>query len=126
MSATTSQTEFVISEFETEVTNEDREAIINATSDAVSRLRDQISDDTLQSNPDYAPLTEEMKATGRYKLSISEREIPHFIGIFDRTIQIGVDEDGEPRAMLETDSEQVVEWAKGKHESYKEQSETVF
>ena len=82
--------------------------------------------DTLQSNPDYAPLTEEMKATGRYNLSISEKEIPYFIGIFDRTVQIGVDEDGEPRAMLETDSEQVVEWAKGKHESYKEQSETVF
>ena len=49
MSATTSQTEFDISEFETEVTNEDREAIINATSDAISRLRDQISDDTLES-----------------------------------------------------------------------------
>ena len=49
MSATTSQTEFDISEFETEVTNEEREAIINAISNAVSRLRDQISDDTLES-----------------------------------------------------------------------------
>ena len=49
MSATTSQTEFDISEFETEVTAQEREAVINAISDAVSRLRDQIEDDTLDS-----------------------------------------------------------------------------
>jgi hypothetical protein len=49
MSAKGHQTQFDISEFETEITEAEKSAVINAISDAISRLRDQIKDDTLES-----------------------------------------------------------------------------
>jgi len=49
MSAKGHQTQFDISEFETEITEAEKSAVVNAISDAISRLRDQIKDDTLES-----------------------------------------------------------------------------
>jgi hypothetical protein len=49
MSAEGTQTQFDISEFETEVTEADQQQVIETISESISRLRDQISDDTLES-----------------------------------------------------------------------------
>ncbi|QCC60235.1 hypothetical protein NP511_17915 [Natrinema thermotolerans] len=49
MSVQGTQTEFDISEFETEVTAEDRDRVIEAIAESISRLRDQIEDDILES-----------------------------------------------------------------------------
>lgn len=49
MSAEGIQTQFDISEFETEVTENDRQQVIEAINKSISRLRDQIEDDTLES-----------------------------------------------------------------------------
>ena len=40
-------------------------------------------------------------------------------------MQVGVDEDGEPRGLLETDSEEVREWAENKYDSYKQEAEAL-
>jgi predicted transcriptional regulator len=78
-----------------------------------------------QSNSNYAELVEEMIATERFDLFVYDGTIPYYIGVFDETVQIGVDEDGIPRAILETDSPEVRKWAESKYEEYKQQSELV-
>jgi predicted transcriptional regulator len=80
---------------------------------------------TLQSNPDYTELVDEMLETGRHDIYVYEGEIPYFVGLLNDTVQIGVDEEGEPRAILETDSPEVADWAEGKYEEYKQQSQKL-
>lgn len=82
--------------------------------------------DTLQSDPGYAELTEDMAATGRFKLYQYEGDIPYFVGLLDNTVQIGVDEQGEPRALLETDNTEVRAWAEKTFNEYKYQAELVM
>lgn len=82
--------------------------------------------DTLQSGQEYATLTEEMAATGRYELYQFDGDIPYFVGLLDDTVQIGVDEAGEPRALVETDNADVRSWAEATFEEYKQQAEPVI
>lgn len=82
--------------------------------------------DVLVSDPQFAELTEEMLATGRFDLFIYEGTIPYFVGIFDdETVQIGVDEDGEPRALVETDRQEVQDWAHHIITGYKQQATSI-
>lgn len=81
--------------------------------------------DTLQSAPEYAKLTEEMAATGRYELHQYDGDIPYFVGLLDDTVQIGVDEAGEPRALVETDNAEVQDWATATFEEYKQQAAPI-
>lgn len=74
-------------------------------------------------DPSFAELTEEMVATGRLDLHVSEEPIPYFVGVIDdETVQIGVDEDGEPRAILETGREEIRLWAHETIDAYKRRS----
>lgn len=82
--------------------------------------------DTLQSAPEYAKLTEEMATTGRYELYQYDGDIPYFVGLLDETVQIGVDEAGEPRALIETTNPEVQDWAEIAFEEYKQQAEPVI
>lgn len=81
---------------------------------------------TFQSDPAYAGLTEEMAATGRYHVFQYDDHIPYFIGLLDDTVQIGVDEQGEPRALVETDNTEVRNWAATTFEDYKQQADLVI
>lgn len=81
---------------------------------------------TLQSDPDYAGLTEDMSETGRYKLYRYDGDIQYFIGLLNDTVQIGVDEAGEPRALVETTNPKVRDWAETTFEEYKKQAEPVI
>jgi hypothetical protein len=47
MSTGNAQTEFDLSEFETDVTDADEEHLIETIAESIERLRDQIDDDTL-------------------------------------------------------------------------------
>jgi hypothetical protein len=78
-----------------------------------------------QSNPDYVELFEGMVDTGRFEVYVCGSGIPYYLGIFDRTVQIGVNENGEPRGLLETDSEEVREWAERKYDSCKQEAEVL-
>lgn len=83
--------------------------------------------DTWQNEEEYAASTEEMVATGRFRYFVSENPIPYFVGIFNESIvQIGVDEENEPRALLETTNDEVVAWAERKFQNYKQQAHTPF
>lgn len=82
--------------------------------------------DVLVSDPEFAELTEEMLTTGRFDLFIYDGTIPYFVGIYDdETVQIGVDEDGEPRALLETDRQEVQNWAHNIITEYKQQATPI-
>lgn len=81
---------------------------------------------TMESDPDYAGLTEDMAATGRFEIYEFDGDIPYFVGVLDDTVQIGVDEDGEPRALVETTHPEVRAWAEATFEEYKQHAEPVI
>jgi len=61
---------------------------------------------------EFAPLFEEMLATGRLTIYLTD-SAPFFLGVVDEDVtQIGVEDDeGIPRALLETSNERVRSWA---------------
>jgi predicted transcriptional regulator len=81
--------------------------------------------DTFRSSPDYADRVEDMRATDRFELFVYEGSLPYFLGVFAEQVQIGVDEDNQPRAMLETAAAEVREWAEQTYNEYKQQAEPI-
>lgn len=81
--------------------------------------------ETLTSTPQYAPLTEEMVETGRFDLSVYEGEVPFSLVIADDGVHVVVDEEGDPRALLESGSDEVREWATGVYEEYRREATPI-
>lgn len=100
------------------------ERIVNAGATGAAVVEPSVAD-TFRSDPHYTELVEEMIATGRFDLFVYDGTIPYYLGVFDETMQIGVDENGYPRAILESDSDAVVQWAENKYEAYRQQAEPV-
>jgi predicted transcriptional regulator len=82
--------------------------------------------ETHESNSNYAPMYEEMVETGRFDAYVYEGEVPYYLGLLDGTVQIGVDDGGKPRALLETDSDEMQGWAENKYRDYKQRAEKVI
>lgn len=79
--------------------------------------------EVLQSGSSYAPLISELLESGNLRVFIYDGSILYHLGIYDDVVQIGVEDDnGMPRAMIETESKGVREWAEQKYEYYREQS----
>lgn len=79
--------------------------------------------DVLVSDPSFEPLTTEMLRTDRFELSVYDGTIPYFVGVFDdEIVQMGVDENGEPRALVETDRDEVLVWAHDTIDEYDQQA----
>ena len=67
---------------------------------------------TLETRPTYRTLVEEMVDSGNYELYCTDRAVAFYLGVFEDRVQIGVtDDDGQPRALAETDAGVVREWA---------------
>ena len=82
--------------------------------------------EVLTSKAPFADLTEEMLATDRFELFVCDDSIPYFVGVFDDDIvQIGVDENGEPRAMIEADHPEVRTWAVETLNEYERRAERL-
>lgn len=76
--------------------------------------------ETLQEASQYEALFEEVIASGAVDVSLYEGTIPYYLGILDDTVQIGVEDDeGIPRAMIETDSNAIRTWAERTYAEYK-------
>lgn len=71
----------------------------------------------------FAPLFDEMLSTGQLTVHVVD-SVPFYLGVgADGLTQIGVeDDDGLPRALLETDGGTVHEWATGLFADYRESS----
>jgi predicted transcriptional regulator len=100
------------------------ERIVNAGATGASVVESSVAD-TFRSNPNYSELVEEMISTGRFDLFVYGGTIPYYLGVFDETVQIGADDNGSPRAILESDSQPVLQWAENKYEEYRRQAELV-
>lgn len=81
--------------------------------------------ETFHNDPNYTELVEEMVETGRFTIYRAETELPVSVGVIDDTVQIIAAEGEEPRALLETDTAEVREWAATKFTEYKQQAKPV-
>lgn len=80
---------------------------------------------------EFAPLVREMVATGRSTIYVSPDPLPFYLGLADDgRVQVGLaDDDGLPRALLETTDDAIREWAervyadhleRARHKSFEE------
>jgi len=75
----------------------------------------------LATDEPFAPYFEALLASGRHPIHVAP-EVPLYLGIGDgTTVQIGVvDDEGIPRALLETTNEPVRTWANSLWSSYRQ------
>jgi len=81
--------------------------------------------ETFRADSAYKEYYNRLMETNRYKLYRFEDGIPYYLGVLDDTVQLGVDENGEPRALLETDNAEVRGWAESTLDKYREQATLV-
>jgi predicted transcriptional regulator len=79
---------------------------------------------TIESD-EFAPLMREKMQTGRSAVFVARESLPFYLGLTDDgRIQVGLaDDDGLPRALLETADESISSWAEGVYRDYREQAE---
>ncbi|ELZ23340.1 hypothetical protein C477_02294 [Haloterrigena salina JCM 13891] len=78
---------------------------------------------TLRSEPEYRELVAEIRAHEACTMRVADRELTYYLGLFDDVVQIGVeDDDGIPRALVETDAAEIRAWAAETYERHLEQS----
>lgn len=83
--------------------------------------------ETLRTDESYLSLLRDLQAGPEPTFLRYDRDaIPYFVGVFDdEFVQIGVDEDGDPRALLETDSEEALTWARDTVERYRRRADSI-
>lgn len=82
--------------------------------------------ETFRSNAQYRELAEEMVETGRFTVRVYRGSFPYAINIVDETVHLVAVEDDEPGPMLESDDEDVLEWAEHTYEEHKRQADQVI
>lgn len=102
-------------------------------STAVDRLVDRKLDHELVVSADvasalrtdaYSDEIEKMLQVDDSALLVYDGDVPYYLGIVDDTVQIGVDDDdGIPRALAESDAEQVRKWAAKTYRSFRSSTE---
>lgn len=76
--------------------------------------------ETLANDQPFAHLIEELREAGAIDLYVTERSVPYYLGILGETIQIGVDDDGQPKGLLESTADPVQQWADKRFAEYRE------
>ncbi|MFC7138642.1 helix-turn-helix transcriptional regulator [Halosimplex aquaticum] len=79
---------------------------------------------TLRTDENYQPLFRDLQDRPEPTFARYDGDsVPYFVGVFDdEFVQVGVDEDGDPRALLESDDEEVLDWARDRIEYYRRQA----
>lgn len=81
---------------------------------------------TFQTDPFYSELVEPLLETGRVDVWVYEGSFPYAVGIIDEAfVQLAADEHGQPRALLESDADEVRRWAEHRIETYKDRARKV-
>lgn len=81
--------------------------------------------ETLRSDSNYTELVDEMIETGHCHLYVYDGDFSFYLGLTDKCVQIGVeDDDGVPRGLMEidADSQDVRKWAEEIYAEYKQQA----
>lgn len=82
--------------------------------------------ETFQSNPEYVSVLEEAAATGRMTIFASDKKAPFALNKINDRLQIISSEGDEPRALIETENDHVIEWAERVYKGYKQGSEQII
>lgn len=91
----------------------DLEQEMIVSSEVASTLRSEAYRDTFESL---------LRAEGTTML-VYDGVIPYYLGLVDGTVQLGVDDDGIPRALVESVAEPVRDWALETYRSYRSVAE---
>lgn len=76
------------------------------------------------SHPRYTEKIGRVLDTGRVTIFVHEEDITYFLGIYDEIVHVAVvDEQGRPRALLETTDDEVRTWADERYREYKRMAE---
>jgi predicted transcriptional regulator len=68
-----------------------------------------------------APIFEGFRSHDRIEVFVTDAQVPYYLGIVDDVVQVGVgDDDGVPRALVESNDEAVREWAAETYRRYRE------
>jgi predicted transcriptional regulator len=82
-------------------------------------------EETVTTEP-FAPVVREQIEAGGVTISVCADPVPFYLGLVDDLVLIGVeDDDGFPRALLETDRESAREWGERLFASYREHARTL-
>ena len=82
--------------------------------------------ETFRTDPDYTGYYEALKESERMTYRVYEDEMPFYLGLIDdEIVQLGVDEDGEPRALVESRNEEVRAWAARTLDAFRDEAEPV-
>lgn len=100
------------------------EAVVEGGADAELVVTPAVAE-TLTGKPEYEALLDEMRATGRCDLLVYDGDVPFSLAVFDGTVQLLADEDGEPRALVESDADAVRTWAVDCYETYRQEADPV-
>lgn len=93
-----------------------RKCLVEETDRSHALIVDRGVAETLRSD-EFRPVVEEVLATGRCEIRVLDGEFDHYLGLLDGGVQIGIeDDDGIPRALVETDRESVRSWAERRFE----------
>jgi predicted transcriptional regulator len=82
--------------------------------------------DTHCSDPQYRELNDAAIDTGRWAVYEYPGALPFCLVVIDDIVQLLVAADGEPRGLLETESDAVRSWAVDTYNSYKQESTLVL
>jgi predicted transcriptional regulator len=68
-----------------------------------------------------APVFEALRSHDGVEVFVTDAAVPYYLGLVDGVVQVGVgDDDGVPRALLESDDESVQTWAAETYRRYRE------
>lgn len=67
--------------------------------------------DTFRSTAEAQEYIAAMQQTGRFRVLLTDTEIPFYLGRLDETVEIGISENNQPRALLSTTDAAVRDWA---------------
>lgn len=81
--------------------------------------------ETMTTDPDFVPLTVDLLEADDFEAYRTDDDVPFYVGILDDVVQVGVDEAGEPRALLETTNPAVRDWARGRLDDLRASAEPI-
>lgn len=117
---TTEEFRGLFSSLDLEGTKLVHEQVVNGTLEAEVIVSSDV-DRTIETEA-FAPLFAEQLETGRLTVRVADDDPPFYLGIGDEeTVQIGVEDDeGFPRALLESTDDSLLEWANEVYREYRE------
>jgi predicted transcriptional regulator len=78
-----------------------------------------------RSDPEFRAYFETKVDAEQCRIYRTDEPVPFFLGLIDDEVQIGISEDGRPRALLATAAPEVFDWAERTLEEYRSGAELV-